>query len=228
MATDICIRRLTKELSALKKEPMKDPTITVAPNESNILEMHYVLEGSPGTPYEGGVYHGKLIFPKEYPLKPPGVMMLTPSGRFQPNRRLCLSMSDFHPESWNPMWSISTILRGLYSFMVETNPTLGSIETSAATKKSLAEKSLAYNVVNDPVFCRLFPEYVERYEEEVRRRAAENASNNNAATEPTALLPRSSSPPVNFGIAMNIPQTLMAAMAGLVAILSIVMAMRFL
>ena len=75
MATTICVRRLNKELSSLIKEPMKDPIILVVPNESNILEMHYVLQGSAGTPYEGGIYHGKLIFPKEYPLKPPGVMM---------------------------------------------------------------------------------------------------------------------------------------------------------
>jgi len=94
MATDICVRRLTKELSALKKDPIKEPRITVAPNENNILEMHYVIEGSKGTSFEGGYYHGKLIFPKDYPLKPPSVMMITPSGRFQPNRRLCLSMSE--------------------------------------------------------------------------------------------------------------------------------------
>lgn len=43
---------------------------------------------------------GKLIFPKEYPYKPPSIMMLTPNGRFKLNSRLCLSMSDFHPESW--------------------------------------------------------------------------------------------------------------------------------
>jgi ubiquitin-protein ligase len=98
MATDICTRRLTKELRALAKDPIKSPKITVAPNEANILEMHYVIEGSDNTPYAGGIYHGKLIFPKDYPLKPPSVLMLTPNGRFQPNRRLCLSMSDFHPE----------------------------------------------------------------------------------------------------------------------------------
>jgi ubiquitin-conjugating enzyme E2 J2 len=101
---DMCTRRLTKELKALQKDPIQDPRIIVAPNERNLLEMHYVIEGSKGTPFEGGVYHGKLIFPKEYPLKPPSVIMLTPSGRFQPGRRLCLSMSDFHPESWNPMY----------------------------------------------------------------------------------------------------------------------------
>ena len=92
MASDMCTRRLTKELASLRKEPIHNPVIRVAPNEANILEMHYVIEGSKGTPYDGGFYHGKLVFPKEYPLKPPSVMMLTPSGRFQPNRRLCLSM----------------------------------------------------------------------------------------------------------------------------------------
>lgn len=97
MATDICTRRLTRELRALQKDPLKAPKVTIQPNEANILEMHYVIEGSEKTPYEGGVYWGKLLFPKTYPLKPPGVVMMTPSGRFQPNRRLCLSMSDFHP-----------------------------------------------------------------------------------------------------------------------------------
>jgi ubiquitin-conjugating enzyme E2 J2 len=112
MATDMCVRRLTKELRALQKDPMKSPKITVMPLEENILEMHYVIEGSKDTPYDGGIYHGKLVFPKDYPLKPPSVLMLTPSGRFQPNRRLCLSMSDFHPETWNPVWSVETILTG--------------------------------------------------------------------------------------------------------------------
>ena len=168
MASDLCVRRLTKELKALQKDKdlYVDPKITVAPNESNILEMHYVIEGGPSTPYEGGVYHGKLLFPKEYPLKPPGVMMMTPSGRFQPNRRLCLSMSDFHPESWNPMWSVATIITGLYSFMIESNPTLGSVETTPLKKRQLAASSLEYNVTHNKDFVKLFPEYVERYEKE--------------------------------------------------------------
>ena len=35
--------------------------------------------------------------------------------------RLCLSISDFHPDTWNPAWSVSTILTGLLSFMVSCN-----------------------------------------------------------------------------------------------------------
>ena len=97
MASVMCTKRLQKELKSLHKSPLTNPRIIALPNESNILEWHYLLEGAKDTPYEGGKYWGKLLFPKEYPLKPPGVMMMTPSGRFRTNRRLCLSMSDFHP-----------------------------------------------------------------------------------------------------------------------------------
>lgn len=95
MATDMCTRRLTRELKALQKDPIKSPKIVAMPHEENILEWHYIIEparDNSGSPYEGGIYHGKLLFPKDYPLKPPGIMMCTPNGRFQIDRRLCLSM----------------------------------------------------------------------------------------------------------------------------------------
>ena len=82
----------------------------VHPNPNNYFEWHYCVYGLKDCPYEGGVYHGKLIFPVQYPLKPPGIEMITPSGRFETNKRICLSISDYHPETWNPAWSIPTIL----------------------------------------------------------------------------------------------------------------------
>jgi len=76
------------------------PFISAEPLPSNILEWHYVLHGSPGTEFEGGVYHGKVMFPPTYPFKPPGITMITPNGRFATNTKLCLSMTDYHPETW--------------------------------------------------------------------------------------------------------------------------------
>lgn len=223
MSSDICIRRLTKELAALSKDPILEPRITVAPNESNLLELHYVIEGSAGTPYEGGVYHGKLIFPKQYPLKPPSVIMLTPSGRFQPNRRLCLSMSDFHPESWNPMWSVSTILTGLYSFMIESSPTLGSIETTTRKKQQLAMASLQYNIQNDPHFVKLFPQYVQRYEEEQRNRQSSSTSSATGAMSSNRNGVLSVPQPADA-----LPMALLPIAGIVVAIFSIFVAVRFL
>lgn len=72
----------------------------------------YVVIGPENTQYEGGMYLGKLIFPRDFPYKPPSIYMVTPNGRFKTNTRLCLSMSDFHPDTWNPAWSVSTILTG--------------------------------------------------------------------------------------------------------------------
>jgi ubiquitin-conjugating enzyme E2 J2 len=227
MASEICIRRLTRELAAMKKDPILEPRITVAPNESNLLELHYVIEGSKGTPYEGGVYHGKLVFPKEYPLKPPGVIMTTPNGRFQPGRRLCFSMSDFHPESWNPMWSVSTILTGLYSFMIESSPTLGSIETSTRKKRQLAAASLEYNIKHEPTFSKLFPEYVARYEQELQQ--LQQQQKQTLTDKDDTLSRRSALPPAVAAGAdvMVIPHALYP-LAGIVAIVSIVFAVRFL
>ncbi|KAG6733135.1 hypothetical protein I3842_01G211400 [Carya illinoinensis] len=116
MAEKSCIKRLQKEYRALCKEPVSH--VVARPSPNDILEWHYVLEGSEGTPFAGGYYYGKIKFPPEYPYKPPGISMTTPNGRFMTQKKICLSMSDFHPESWNPMWSVSSILTGLLSFMV--------------------------------------------------------------------------------------------------------------
>jgi len=186
MAASIASRRLQRELQAILRDPI--PNVVARPLEENILEWHYVIAGTADSPYAGGHYHGKLIFPPDYPLRPPGVLMLTPSGRFKTNRRLCLSMSDFHPESWNPMWSVSTIITGLYSFMLETTSTLGSTTATPAERRLLARGSLAFNVKDD-TFRSLFPDLVELHD---ARAATEPESDDADAADPPA--PASAAP----------------------------------
>jgi len=158
--------RLKQDYLRIIKDPV--PYVVAHPLPSNILEWHYVVRGPESTPYEGGVYHGKLQFPSEFPFKPPSIMMLTPNGRFKTNTRLCLSISDYHPDTWNPAWSVSTILTGLLSFMVEKNPTMGSIETSDAEKRALAARSGEYNLQNK-TFRELFPDIVQEIRAKVKR-----------------------------------------------------------
>ncbi|KAH9163013.1 hypothetical protein LEN26_000689 [Aphanomyces euteiches] len=179
MASAMATKRLRKEYLALLKNP--EANIEAVPLEKNILEWHYVIRGI--GPYEGGYYHGKLKFPPEYPMKPPAVFMLTQNGRFQTNKRLCLSMSDYHPETWNPMWSVSSILAGLFSFMNETTPTLGSIVTTDAQKRKYAASSLEENC-RDPIFVACFPELVELHKkrEQAKLEAGQNAENEPSLT----------------------------------------------
>lgn len=143
MATPAATKRLTKEYTWITKSP--PPYITAHPSESNILEWHYILTGPPDTPYEGGQYWGTLMFPPDYPFAPPAIRMHTPSGRFQQSTRLCLSISDFHPKSFNPAWEVSTILIGLLSFMTGDDITTGSVRASDEERKLFARRTRWWN-----------------------------------------------------------------------------------
>lgn len=159
MGERAALTRLRREYSNIQSE--KIPHIVARPTEKNMLAWHYVLHDLPAeTPYNGGVYWGKLVFPKEYPLKPPAIYMLTPSGRFEVNSRLCLSMSDFHPESWNPSWRIESILIGLVSFMLDAAEprTTGGVHTSASRRREFAKASFDFNR-GSAEFRDLFPEF---------------------------------------------------------------------
>jgi len=167
------LSRLRQDYMRLKKDPV--PYIIAEPMPNNILEWHYVVRGPESSPYLGGLYHGKLKFPPEFPFKPPSIYMITPNGRFKTNTRLCLSISDFHPDTWNPAWSVGTILTGLLSFMLEKSPTLGSLESSDLEKKTLALKSVDFNL-KDKVVQELFPELTEEMKKILSARQAAAAA----------------------------------------------------
>ncbi|KAH9990603.1 ubiquitin-conjugating enzyme/RWD-like protein, partial [Russula vinacea] len=135
MASKAANKRLSKEYVTMQKEP--PPFVWAVPDEKDILIWNFIIHGPPDSPYVGGEYHGVLLFPSEYPFKPPGIKMYTPSGRFQPDKKICFSMSDFHPGSWNPAWSVATILTGLVSFMLSDEMTTGSVTTTDADKECM-------------------------------------------------------------------------------------------
>jgi len=149
--------RLQRECGQLMREPL--PFISAAPLPHDILDWRYVISGPPATPFQGGIYYGKLIFSPDYPFKPPSIYMMTPNGRFKVNKRLCFSMSDYHPSHWDPAWTVSNILLGVLSFMLEDAPTYGSIETTDLVKRQMARQSQQFNAEkSDEWFPYLFPD----------------------------------------------------------------------
>ena len=159
-ASPMAIKRLRREYKMVLKSPPE--FIHVTPLMSNVFEWHYCIEAPPDTPYHGGFYWGYLRFPGDYPWKPPSIRMVTTNGRFKTNYRLCLSMSDYHPETWSPSWTVSAVLIGLLSFMLGKDHTLGAIKTSDAFKREAAAKSMKENLASAK-FREIFPELVERF-----------------------------------------------------------------
>merc|ERR1711953_564266 len=128
------------------------------PDPANIMKWFYCIKGPKDTPFEGGYYVGYLIFPKDYPFKGPEIYMITPNGRLSIGRKLCLSISSYHPESWSPMWGPRTIINGISSFMVEESHGIGSIHDPKETRIKLAKESGMWNKKHFKQFHDYFPE----------------------------------------------------------------------
>ena len=134
------IRRILKEASELFANP--DPTIHAAPLETDLFDWHFTIQGPPSTPYDNGVYHGRIILPQQYPLRPPMFRFLTPSGRFEVNREICLSISGHHEETWQPAWGIRTALAALRAFMEGgSKGQVGGMDMPDGERRRLAEES---------------------------------------------------------------------------------------
>lgn len=138
-------RRLLKESSDLHKNP--SPYFTAGPtSDSNLHDWHFTLAGPPSSPYSQGLYHGRITFPATYPLRPPSFRFLTPSGRFEVNREICLSISGHHEETWQPAWGVRTALLGIRSeiFSSESQGQVGGMEGSDEVRREYARLSLGW------------------------------------------------------------------------------------
>ncbi|GAX85345.1 hypothetical protein CEUSTIGMA_g12762.t1 [Chlamydomonas eustigma] len=131
------VKRIMQEMKEMQSSISSD--FIAEALESDIFEWHFVIRGPPETEFEGGIYHGRVLLPPEYPFKPPAFMMLTPSGRFETNVKICLSISSHHPEHWQPSWSIRTALTALIAFMPSPGQgALGSLDYTKEERKKLA------------------------------------------------------------------------------------------
>ncbi|KAI0525435.1 ubiquitin-conjugating enzyme/RWD-like protein [Xylaria bambusicola] len=137
------IKRILREAAELSNSP--SPDYTASPLESDLFEWHFTLRGPPKSAFAEGIYHGRIVLPPTYPLSPPSFRFTTPSGRFEANREICLSISGHHEETWQPAWGVRTALVALRTFM-ETGASgqIGGLDTSDAVRTRLAASSRSW------------------------------------------------------------------------------------
>lgn len=116
------IRRLKKEWSdiSLEIEKSKEP-ITVKLLNEEITHWTATIKGPSGSPFEDGTFMLDIIFPAEYPFKPPIIKFL--NKMYHPNINIsgaiCL---DILKDQWSPALSVFKVLLSISSLLADPNP----------------------------------------------------------------------------------------------------------
>ena len=146
----------------------------ILPNKENILEIYFLMYGRTNTNYQGGQYVGKIVHNPEYPRKAPDYYVLTPNGRFEINKKICLTNSSYHQADWAPAaWNLVSILEGFssvwHSDIKEDKIGISHIScTPVATIKELASKSVEYNFNNIVELYSQFPKVMANYDPDIK------------------------------------------------------------
>ena len=171
-AANQSVRRLQSEFRALALKPESD--FVAGPVGDDLFLWHFTIKGAKDTPFEGGIYHGKIVFPPQYPMKPPDIYFFTPNGRFETHQKLCLTFTSFHPEQWNPAWDVRTAMTAVIAFMVsKAEGAVGAIDMSDKDRRALAVQSRSwkckecdYHIEPDPLPSNAGPAQAEAGEEQ--------------------------------------------------------------
>ena len=115
--------------------------VRIGPFGKNLLRWHFSVAGPANSVYENGIYHGRVLLPKDYPASPPRVQMITPSGRFIPGHDICLSASSYHPETWTPRWTVLSLVDALRLHMLTTANEIGGVLASDEKRRQYAIES---------------------------------------------------------------------------------------
>lgn len=123
-------------------------------------------------------------------------MFITASGRFQVNTKICLTVTGFHPEHWQPAWGVRTMLIAIRDhFTVEDKGAIGYVGFSREDRVQLASASRTASCkacgYQPPVLPPAEQAAVERSATEaatVRRPPSEGRLNDGAVIQVIALL----------------------------------------
>jgi len=113
------LTRLKKELAELAECPPAN--CSAGRHESDILRWKATIIGPSGSPYEGGVFDLDIVFPGDYPFRPPRVTFLTQIFHCNINGQgdICL---DILKDRWSPALTVSKVLLSICSLMDDPNP----------------------------------------------------------------------------------------------------------
>lgn len=111
-------KRLTKELAEITRSPPEN--CSAGPTGDDIMHWNGTIIGPSDSPFEGGVFKLDIVFPNEYPFKPPKVKFTTKI--YHPNINsqgaICL---DILKDQWSPALNVTSMLLSICSLLTDPN-----------------------------------------------------------------------------------------------------------
>lgn len=123
---------LKKQLADLNKNPLEGFSAGLI-DDSDLFKWEIVIMGPPDTLYEGGFFKSHMVFPKEYPNRPPKMKMISDvwHPNIDKNGEICISIlhepgEDAYGyekayERWLPIHTIETIVVSVISMLADPN-----------------------------------------------------------------------------------------------------------
>ncbi|KAJ9113195.1 hypothetical protein QFC22_006034 [Naganishia vaughanmartiniae] len=134
-------------------------------------------------------------------MQAPDILIMTPQGRFEPNRKICIDgLTSFHEGSWRPAWGVRTAIVGLMSFWSQGGEALagvGAMNCDKDERKRLAKLSAEWTC---PVCQKSNAEIMHEHEESINVRQVEQFTKN-------AAVAASHAPGAAGGQAPEVPAT---------------------
>jgi len=112
-------QRIKTELTLLQKDPPGN--CSAGPVDDDLFHWEATIMGPEKTVYEGGIFQLNILFPSNYPFKPPKIKFNTTI--YHPNINssggICL---DILKDNWSPALTISKVLLSICSLLNDPNP----------------------------------------------------------------------------------------------------------
>ena len=113
------LKRLQKEVTEMQKDTPAN--CSAGPNNNDLFNWEATIIGPTETPYEGGIFKLKILYPADYPFKPPKITFETRiyHPNINANGGICL---DILKDQWSPALNITKVLLSICSLLDEPNP----------------------------------------------------------------------------------------------------------
>ncbi|XP_023174004.2 ubiquitin-conjugating enzyme E2 4-like [Drosophila hydei] len=106
-------RRLSQEMAEFKRNPIEGCVVNFLNND--LFEWVASLQGPLGTPYEGGLFHMHITFPRDYPFSAPNLKFVTKIYHCNVHAdHICV-------ENWSPIMTLGKLLVSVLTLMVSPN-----------------------------------------------------------------------------------------------------------